>query len=120
MQVGVYGSGYLATIISSCLADFGVPVVCVDEERSDLAAAAACQTNYFEKNLQEMVRRNVRAGRLAFSTEFAALTRKSQVIYLTGECGPKLDTVAVRLARMCVEPVVLVPRWDRQSRSEGP
>lgn len=108
MQVGVYGSGYLATIVSACLADFGVPVTCVDEERSDIASAAACKTNYFEKNLQEMVRRNVRSGRLTFSTELGALARKSQIIYLTGECDQNLETVAVRLARMCVEPVVLV------------
>src|SRR6266700_2051034 len=37
MQIGVYGSGYLGTIISACLADFGTPVICCHPDSSRMA-----------------------------------------------------------------------------------
>jgi len=40
MQIGVYGSGYLATVISACLADFGTPVCCCHADDSRLIEVA--------------------------------------------------------------------------------
>ena len=108
MHVGVYGSGYLATVVSACLADFGVPVTCVDEDAIRIASMAQGTVPYFEKNLQDMVRRNLRAGRLVFSTELQSLIRQKQIIYLVPDGHEYLEDVAVRIARLCVEPMVFV------------
>ena len=40
MHIGVYGSGYLGTVVSACLADFGTPVTCCDENAARLNALA--------------------------------------------------------------------------------
>ena len=64
MQIGVYGSGYLGTVISACLADFGTPVSCCHPDRTRMVEMAQGNIPFFEKNLKEIIRRNVRAGRL--------------------------------------------------------
>ena len=79
MHTAVYGSGYLGTIISACLADFGLPVTCFDEDSARLKEVAQGKLGFYEKNLEEVLRRNMRAGRLMYSTEVAAATAKSSV-----------------------------------------
>jgi len=69
MQIGVYGSGYLATVISACLADFGTPVCCCHTDNTRIMEIAKGNVPFFEKNLGEVIRRNVRAGRLVYSVE---------------------------------------------------
>ena len=70
MQIGVYGSGYLGTVISACLADFGTPVSCCHPDRTRMVEMAQGNIPFFEKNLKEIIRRNVRAGRLSYSTDY--------------------------------------------------
>ena len=98
MQIGVYGSGYLATVISACLADFGTPVWCCHADNTRLAEVAKGNIPFFEKNLQEVIRRNVRAGRLVYSADPEELARKAQVIFLAEDLEQGLEELAVRLA----------------------
>ena len=98
MQIGVYGSGYLATVISACLADFGTPVWCCHADGARLTEVAKGNIPFFEKNLQEVIRRNVRAGRLVFLADPDELSRKAQVIFLAEDSDQGLEDVAVRLA----------------------
>src|SRR5260370_258603 len=69
MQIGVYGSGYLGTVISACLADFGTPVSCCHPDRTRMVEMAQGNIPFFEKNLKEIIRRNVRAGRLIMGSD---------------------------------------------------
>ncbi len=82
MQIGVYGSGYLGTVISACLADFGMPVVCYDEDSSLVTAMAQGGMPFHEKNLKEIIRRSVRTGRLSYSTDIEAFVKKAHVIFM--------------------------------------
>ena len=66
MQTGVYGSGYLGTVVSACLADFGTPVTCCHPDSSRMVEMAQGNVPFFEKNLTEVIKRNVRSGRLAY------------------------------------------------------
>ncbi|MBI2683285.1 MAG: UDP-glucose/GDP-mannose dehydrogenase family protein, partial [Acidobacteriales bacterium] len=108
MHVGVYGSGYLATVISACIADFGVPVTCVDEDKAAVGAMAQGHSAYFEKNLPEIVRRNVRAGRLTYSSEITSLTRNKPIVFLAQDSAAYIEETAVRIARSGFDPLVLV------------
>ena len=54
MHIGVYGSGYLATVISACLADFGTPVCCCHSDSSRITEVAKGDIPFYEKNLQEV------------------------------------------------------------------
>jgi len=106
MHVGVYGAGYLGTIISACLADFGTPVSCCDVDSSRMVEMAQGNVPFFEKNLKEIVRRNVRCGRLIYSTDVESFSRRAQVIFLSEDTPDHLTDVALRIARSAPKPVI--------------
>ncbi len=99
MHIGVYGSGYLATVISACLADFGTPVCCCHADSSRITEVAKGDIPFYEKNLQEVIRRNVRSGRLVYSTDPEDLARKAQVIFLAEDSAQGLEELVLRMAR---------------------
>src|SRR3984957_17027603 len=107
MQIGVYGAGYLGTVISACLADFGTPVSCCHPDRTRMVEMAQGNIPFFEKNLKEIIRRNVRAGRLNYSTDIESFARKSQVIFLAEDKADSLNDVAMRIARLAPKPPIL-------------
>jgi UDPglucose 6-dehydrogenase len=107
MQIGVYGSGYLGTVISACLADFGTPVSCCHPDRTRMVEMAQGNIPFFEKNLKEIIRRNVRAGRLAYSTDIESFARKTQVIFLAEDKVENLADVAMRIVRLAAKPPIL-------------
>src|SRR5919198_66313 len=100
MQIGVYGSGYLGTVISACLADFGVPVTCCHSDSSRMVEMAQGHIPFFERNLKEVIRRNVHSGRLAYSTDLEAFARKVGVIFLAEDSPEHLGDIAVRIRRL--------------------
>jgi len=62
---------------------------------------------FFEKNLKEIIRRNVRAGRLAYSTDIESFARKTPVIFLAEDKVEGLNDVALRIARLAAKPPIL-------------
>jgi UDPglucose 6-dehydrogenase len=107
MQIGVYGSGYLGTVISACLADFGTPVSCCHPDRTRMVEMAQGNIPFFEKNLKEIIRRNVRAGRLVYSTDIESFARKTQLIFLAEDSADSLSDVVLRIARLAQKPPIL-------------
>jgi len=107
MQIGVYGSGYLGTVISACLADFGTPVICCHPDSSRMVEMAQGNVPFFEKNLTEVIKRNVRSGRLIYSTDMESFARKAQVIFLAEDSPQHLSDLATRIARSAPKPPVL-------------
>ena len=107
MQIGVYGSGYLGTVISACLADFGTPVSCCHPDRSRMVEMAQGNVPFFEKNLKEIIRRNVRAGRLSYSTDIETFARRTHVIFLAEDKVEGLADIALRIARLASKPPIL-------------
>src|SRR6476660_9146736 len=107
MQTGVYGSGYLGTVVSACLADFGTPVTCCHPDSTRMVEMAQGNVPFFEKNLTEVIKRNVRSGRLAYSTDMESFARKAQVIFLAEDTPQHLADLAVRIARLAPKPPIL-------------
>ncbi len=99
MVVGVYGSGYLGTVISACLADFGTPVSCCDTDSTRMVEMAQGNICFFEKNLKEIVKRNVRCGRLSYSTDVEAFSKRAHVIFLAEDTADNLEELVLRIAR---------------------
>src|SRR5579863_10107122 len=99
MQVGVYGAGYLGTVVSACLADFGTPVICCHPDSSRMVEMARGNIPFHEKNLKEVIKRNVRSGRLAYSTDIESFSRKAQVIFLAEDTPQQLTDLALRITR---------------------
>jgi len=105
MHVGVYGSGYLGTVISACLADFGTPVSCCDTDSTRMVEMAQGNICFFEKNLKEIVKRNVRCGRLAYSTDVEAFSKKAHVIFLAEDSAEHLEELVLRIIRHSTHPL---------------
>ena len=49
MQIVVYGAGYLGTVLSACLADFGTPIVCCDSDERQVSQLAQGHVAFYEK-----------------------------------------------------------------------
>jgi UDPglucose 6-dehydrogenase len=107
MQIGVYGAGYLGTVISACLADFGTPVTCCHPDSSRMVDMAQGKVPFHEKNLSEIIRRNVRSGRLAYSTDVEAFARKASVIFLAEDTPQQLPDLVARISRAASKPPIL-------------
>ena len=107
MQIGVYGAGYLGTVISACLADFGTPVICCHPDSSRMVEMAQGKVPFHEKNLSEVIRRNVRSGRLAYSTDVESFARKAGVIFLAEDTPEHLAELTMRIARAASKPPIL-------------
>lgn len=108
MQIGVYGSGYLGTVVSACLADFGTPVTCCHSDSSSMVEMAQGNVPFFEKNLKEVIRRNVRCGRLVYSTDMDSFAKRAQVIFLAEDNAERLSDIALRITQLALKPPVLV------------
>jgi UDPglucose 6-dehydrogenase len=106
MHIGVYGAGYLGTVISACLADFGTPVSCCDVDSSRMVEMAQGNVPFFEKNLKEIVRRNVRCGRLVYSTDVESFSKKAQVVFLAEDSPEHLTEMALRIAREAAKALI--------------
>ncbi|HEX3104127.1 MAG TPA: hypothetical protein VHQ22_06725, partial [Terriglobales bacterium] len=107
MQIGVYGAGYLGTVISACLADFGTPVTCCHPDSSRMVEMAQGKIPFHEKNLSEVIKRSVRSGRLAYSTDIDSFARKCGVIFLAEDQSQHLAELVLRIAKAATKPPIL-------------
>ena len=108
MHIGVIGSGYLATVTSACLSDFGTPVTCCDSSAERIYGLAEGKLGFYEKNLAEVIRRNVRSGRLHYGTDLDATVRKAEVIYFAQDSCDELEDTAMRVAERAMSGAILV------------
>ena len=69
MRIAMVGTGYVGLVSGACFSDFGHDVVCIDKDAGKIEALARGTMPIFEPGLDKLVERNVRGGRLAFSTD---------------------------------------------------
>src|ERR1043166_2739639 len=82
MRVTIIGSGYVGLVSGACFADFGHHVVCVDREAGKIEALARGELPIYEPGLDEIVARNLEAGRLRFTTELTGSVRDADAIFI--------------------------------------
>ncbi len=68
MKVAVIGSGYVGLVAGTCFAESGNDVVCIDSDRNKIDRLVAGKIPIYEPGLEELVRRNVKEGRLSFTS----------------------------------------------------
>jgi UDPglucose 6-dehydrogenase len=76
------GSGYVGLVSGACFADFGHDVVCVDKDEAKIARLDAGRMPIYEPGLEELVARNVAAGRLAFTTDLASALDGAGAVFI--------------------------------------
>jgi UDPglucose 6-dehydrogenase len=90
-SITVVGTGYVGLVTGACLADFGNPVTCVDEDEAKIEQLSRAEVPFFEPGLPELVGRNVREGRLRFSADLPRALRGSSVVFITVGTPPRQD-----------------------------
>lgn len=91
MNICVVGTGYVGLVTGACLADFGMNVTCVDKEVSKIERLRRGEIPIFEPGLDEIVERNVAAGRLHFTTDLPTAIRSALVVFIAVGTPPKTD-----------------------------
>jgi UDPglucose 6-dehydrogenase len=82
MRIAMIGTGYVGLVSGACLADFGHTLTCVDSDSSKIAALKRGEIPIFEPGLADLVARNVREGRLAFTTDLTAPVKAAEAIFI--------------------------------------
>lgn len=91
MKICVVGSGYVGLVTGACLADFGMTVTGVDKDAAKIDALLGGEIPIYEPGLEEIVAKNVRAGRLRFTTELAAAIREARAVFIAVGTPPLPD-----------------------------
>ena len=81
-RVTVIGTGYLGLTHAVCLADLGHEVLAIDVDEDKIAKAANGEVPFFEPGLEPLLRKNLDAGRLRFTTSFAEVGAFGEVHFL--------------------------------------
>ena len=83
MHLVMVGTGYVGLVSGACLADFGHNVICIDTDLERIASLSAGAIPFFEPELSELVKGNVREGRLHFSTDLTESVRQADAVFIT-------------------------------------
>jgi UDPglucose 6-dehydrogenase len=82
MHVVMIGTGYVGLVSGACFADFGHVVTCVDKDEVKIARLKDGGMPIYEPGLDVLVEKNVRAGRLGFTTDTAQAVRKADAVFI--------------------------------------
>ena len=82
MQIAIIGVGYVGLVTGTCLADFGLSVTCVDQDEQKINMLNSGGAPIYEPNLEALIKKNISAGRLTFTTDFEKAVKQSKVIFI--------------------------------------
>ncbi len=91
MKITVIGTGYVGLVSGTCLAEVGNDVLCLDVDPAKIKTLEEGRIPIFEPGLQEMVRRNVAAGRLHFSTDLERAAHFGTIMFIAVGTPPGED-----------------------------
>ncbi len=91
LKIATIGAGYVGLVTGVCFSDFGYDVTCVDKDKRKVDQLKAGQMPIFEDGLEALVKRNVKAGRLHFTTELSDAASKADVVFIGVGTPPAED-----------------------------
>ena len=91
MQIAVIGTGYVGLVSGACFAEFGIHVTCVDVDAGKIEKLNNGVIPIYEPGLDQVVEKNVNAGRLEFTTDLKAAVEKSRVVFFAVGTPPRED-----------------------------
>lgn len=89
MRIGVVGTGYVGLVSGTCFAEFGIDVVCVDKDAGKIDRLKAGEIPIYEPGLDDLVAKQVAAGRLSFTTDLAQAVRGSDAVFIAVGTPPR-------------------------------
>ena len=95
-NITVVGTGYVGLVSGACLADLGNKVTCIDVDKKKIEGLKKGKAPFYEKDIEGLIKKNLRAKRLSFSDELKQAAKGSQFIFIatgtpTKQKGDRVD-----------------------------
>ena len=91
MNIAIVGTGYVGLVSGACFADTGANVTCVDTDKTKVERLRTGDVPIYEPGLDQLVAKNVKAGRLKFTDDLAAVLNEQQIVFSAVGTPPDED-----------------------------
>ena len=85
MKIGIIGTGYVGLPTGVGMAELGNEVVCIDREQSKIDALKAGKITLYEDGLEELFNKNIKAGRIKFTTSMKEGVSNADLVIIAVE-----------------------------------
>lgn len=91
MKIAVVGTGYVGLVTGTCFAETGNTVTCVDIDKAKVDKLKSGKITIYEPGLEQLFEKNIKQGRLSFTTDLAEGIKDAQIIFLALPTPPGED-----------------------------
>ena len=91
MNIAIVGTGYVGLVSGACFAETGATVTCIDVDENKIEALKESKIPIYEPGLDELVAKNLKAGRLKFTTSLPDVINDQQIIFIAVGTPPDED-----------------------------
>ena len=82
MRIAMIGTGYVGLVSGACFSEFGCDVVCVDKDADKIEKITQGIMPIYEPGLDDLVEKNVAAGRLSFTTDLKSAVQGAKAVFI--------------------------------------
>ncbi len=105
-QITIIGTGYVGLVTGTCFADLGNQVTCLDIDEEKIRILNSNDVPIYEPGLREMISRNVKAGRLSFTSSYEESLKDAEYVFIAVGTPSGVDGEAdLRYVRMAAESI---------------
>lgn len=91
MKIAIFGTGYVGLVTGVCLSDIGHEITCIDIDKKKVEKMKDGISPIYEPGLDKLMQKNIKAGRLSFTTEYSEVLKNVDLIYIAVGTPQKED-----------------------------
>jgi UDPglucose 6-dehydrogenase len=91
MKIAIFGTGYVGLVTGVCLSDIGHKITCIDIDKKKVEKMKDGISPIYEPGLDKLMQKNIKAGRLFFTTEYSEVLKNVDLIYIAVGTPQKED-----------------------------